>query len=218
MFSAMEQSAEVCRSGAMSDKPFVFIIGFNKCGTRTLHQFFKKNGFPCVHGGSRPLAIHMVMNCIQDRQVFFGYDKKFRVFSDLTFLNNRICIEGNSFFRNMDRDYPGSFFIYNTRDVQKWIASRLRHFGLSGSFLERYCKVLNTSDQKEVVAGWIEGRARFERDLSDYFGGSERLLILDIESDQPARLISSFLGMDLDESAWSWTGKTPDRETPSIGS
>ena len=193
----------------MLDKPFVFIIGFNKCGTRTLHQFFQKNGFPSVHGGSCHLAIHMTLNCIQGRRVFFGYDEKFRVFSDLTFLNNRISIEANSFFRTMDKDYPGSFFIYNTRNIQKWIASRLRHVGLSGSFLERYCNVLQTSDQNVVVDRWIEERTRFERDLNDYFGESDRLLVLDIESDQPAKLISSFLGMDLDVMAWSWAGKTP---------
>ena len=94
----------------------------------------------------------------------------------------------------MDKDYPGSFFIYNTRDVQKWITSRLKHIGFSGSFLERYCNVLQTSDRQKVVNRWIEERARFEQDLTDYFGDSDRLFVLDIESDQPAKLISSFFG------------------------
>lgn len=196
----------------MSDKPFVFIIGFNKCGTRTLHQFFQKNGFPSFHGDGGHLAIHMALNCIQGRRVFFGYDEKFRVFSDFNFLNNKICIEANSFFRIMDKDYPNSFFIYNTRDVQKWITSRLKHVGLRGSFLERYSNVLQVSDQQRIVNRWIEERARFELDLHDYFGNSNRLLVLDIEADRPAKLISSFLGLDLDDTAWSWVGKTPEHK------
>ena len=46
-----------------------------------------------------------------------GYDRAFTVFSDMVFLNEKILLEGNALFKNMDTDYPESYFIYNTRNI-----------------------------------------------------------------------------------------------------
>ena len=36
--------------------PYVFLIGFNKTATTTLHFFFKKNGLPSIHWDNNRLA------------------------------------------------------------------------------------------------------------------------------------------------------------------
>lgn len=196
------------------DRPYIFIIGFNRCATNTIHVFFQRNGFQSVHygWGGKCLAVQMVINCINNKKVFEGYDQNFSVFSDLNFINDRICIEGNFLFRNMDRDYPNSFFIYNTRDIEKWIKSRLAYVNPGGiRLLDRYKKIYQTDNVDVVVSKWRELRDRFEQDLQEYFSGSDRLLVLNIESDNPAKQISNFLGKDMDLEAWGWFGKTIEK-------
>lgn len=194
-----------------SERPYIFVIGFNRCGTNTIHGFFQRNGYPSVHYGwyGKCLAVQMVKNCISNKKVFEGFDIDFTVFSDLNFINNRICIEGNFLFRNMDRDYPDSFFIYNTRDIEKWIKSRLAYVNPNGiRLLDRYKKIYQTDNIDLIVGKWKELRGRFEQDLQEYFSGSDRLLVLNIESKDPAIQISNFLQKDLDPGAWGWLGKT----------
>jgi hypothetical protein len=184
------------------EKPFVFVIGFNKCATSAIHSFFSRNDFPSVHWDRGRLAPHMVMNCIWGRKIFHGYDRQFRVFSDLFFMNERIVIEGNQYFRVMDRDYPGSFFIYNTRSMDKWLQSRLRHGPDGAVMIDRFKYLFGTDDTNVIIRYWIDLRTRFEAELKEYFAGSERFLILNIESKDPAGQIARFLGMDLNLAAW----------------
>lgn len=193
----------------MNDLPFVFCIGFNKCGTTSLFNFFRANGFPGVHNAGGRLAFQMLTNCLQQRPIFAGLDQKYRCFSDMELVNDRIAIEGNWYFRLMDRDYPNSFFIYNTRSMDRWLASRSKWIGPSGSYLERYKKMLNTKRDDVVVEYWRSSRLRFEAEMHDYFSGRKNLLVLDIEEPRCPERISEFLGMDLDSAHWGWENKTP---------
>ena len=144
----------------------------------------------------------MVLNCLDGRRIFNNYDRQFKVFSDMVFLNDRILIEGNRYFRAMDRDYPGSFFIYNTRSMDRWVNSRLRHAPVGSNMIEKFKHLYGTDDADLVVRHWIAGRQSFEAELNEYFGQSSKLLILDIESEDPGGQIARFLGMDLNPSAW----------------
>lgn len=193
------------------EKPFVFVIGFNKCATRAIHLFFHLNEFPAIHWNSGRLAAHMVLNSISGRKIFEGYDRSFKVFSDLYFINDRIVIEGNQYFRAMDRDYPGSFFIYNTRSMDKWVESRLKHAHVGGTMIDRFKKLYGTDDTDVIVRHWIDSRTRLEAELDQYFGASERLLTLNVESEDPAGQIARFLRMDLDLNAWVKIGETSNR-------
>lgn len=129
----------------------------------------------------------------------------------MVFVNESISIEGNSFFRIMDRDYPGSFFIYNTRNMRNWIASRINHSYRGQRLLDRYRSILQTEDDEKVANYWTEQRTRLEQELNEHFKGTGRLLILDIEKDDCPSQINQFLGMNLDISQWQWVGKTGRR-------
>ena len=182
----------------------VFLIGFNKSGTTSLHRFFVENGFPSIHWDRGRLARRMVENCALDRPVLEGYDRKYRVFSDMIVQSRGMRFEGNSLFRSLDRDYPGSFFIYNTRDMEAWLRSR------AGFCIKRYdCSMLDLemrqrgiADPNAVLDGWRTERERFESEIRLHFSGRSHFIELDIASpDVPAKL-SAFLGMELDASHW----------------
>ena len=192
----------------MDDLPYIFIIGFNKTGTRSLHHFFEANGFPCVHWDRGMLALVMKKNLIQEKKIFAGYDHRFKVYSDMTFIYYCICIEANEHFRIMDRDYPGSYFIYNNRDMEKWLASRLNHSGGGHSLAERSRSIYNTADENKLKEIWRTQKQRFEQDIRDYFSGCERFLEIDIEKDDVCAAICNLLGLKLDCSHWKVLGKT----------
>lgn len=166
----------------MDSLPYVFIIGFNKTATRSLQYFFTGNGFPGVHWDQGKLALAMHKNLIEGRRIFAGYDQQYKVYSDMTFANHSIYIEANEHFRIMDRDYPGSFFIYNNRDTEKWLTSRINHnAGDVHSLAARSLAIYNTRDEARLKAIWRAQKQRFEQDVRDYFSGCARFLEIDIE-------------------------------------
>lgn len=187
-------------------KPKIFIVGFNKSGTTTLHQYFKSNNLSSVHWDGGRMAVAMQANCIASRPVMSGYDRAFTAFSDMVFLNEKIHIEGNAQFRNMDADYPQSYFIYNTRNIDDWIASRLSHD--SGRFFGLSKAAYRTADKDKIIKIWKDTRLNFEADIRQYFQSSPRFLELDINAADPQKMVNGFLKRDFDETRWKWQNRT----------
>jgi hypothetical protein len=191
----------------------IFVVGFNKCATRTLHGYLAGNRIPAIHWDYGRLATTMVRNALAGRRLLHGYDHRYRAFSDMILLTDRICVEGNAFFRTLDRDYPGSRFIYNTRSLEDWIQSRIGH--RDGSYLRRYKSVLNTDDDAVVIDHWKTVRSRFEHDLYSYFSGRDDLLVFDIAKDEPDS-IGAFIGAPLDAVHYRWMNKSGSGDDPSF--
>src|SRR5262249_59470950 len=84
----------------------IFVIGFNKCGTRSLHIFCRKNGIRSIHWGGpddkRNLAAIMKRNIEQGANPLKGIDR-YTAFSDMSYLTDEICIEGCLFFKEFFR-------------------------------------------------------------------------------------------------------------------
>ena len=193
----------------MNNLPYIFIIGFNKTATRSLNHFFESNGFPGVHWDHGLLARAMQKNLIEEKKIFAGYDHHYKVYSDMTFVNYSIFIEANEHFRIMDRDYPGSYFIYNNRDTEKWLTSRMNHnIGDKHSLVARSQSIYNTKHEANLKEIWRTRKQRFEQDIRGYFSGCERFLEIDVEKDEVCLSISNLLGMKLDCSHWKTLGKT----------
>jgi hypothetical protein len=129
-----------------------------------------KNKFPSIHWDAGNLAHNALLNIFNNRKIFTGYDESFRVFSDMMWINNKIDFQVNKFFKIMDADYPNSYFIYNFRDEQKWLNSRINH-DISNRFPLTKLSLLvnNTQDIEELKNIWITERRRFEEDLRSYF-------------------------------------------------
>jgi len=184
--------------------PFVFVIGFNKTGTTALHEFFENNGWPSIHWDKGDLARRMVTNCLENRPILEGYDGRFRVFSDMAVQTDRIRIEANQLFPVLDRDYPGAYFIYNTRKIDDWIASRSANFVTrhKATNLELEMRRLNTDNQDTVLLYWRAQWQRFDSEVSQYFKTHPRFLKVDIDARDLPEQVALLLDHPMDPSHW----------------
>ena len=188
----------------IKDFPYVFVIGFNKTGTTSIHRLFQDNGIPSIHWDQGNLAKKSLTNVLRGDRVFSGYDNKFNVFSDMFFRTNNFVFEGNSLFRQMDKDYPGSLFIYNKRNIDDWVKSRINHKSIIGgmSIIDLEKIINNTENVNDIISHWKILRIRFEEDLKSYFNFSKNFIEIDIDDVNFVNKISLFTGRDLDPSFW----------------
>jgi hypothetical protein len=167
--------------GAVINKPTeplkFFIIGFNKTGTTSIDSFFQSYGFKTIHwkSGGKYLAQQIEVNVQRSDFILRGIDN-FDVYSDFTFVSDDQAIEGNRYFRQLHSEFPSAFWILNTRSMQGWILSRLRHPG----FAERYSKALDSSII-ELIDFWQELKVSRELEIRQYFAGNDRFVEFDID-------------------------------------
>jgi hypothetical protein len=184
----------------------VFLIGFNKTATRAFTTFFEENGMPSIHWDEDRLAQAMLSNVSEGRKVLDGYDSKFKFFSDFTTFTESQRIEGNAFFREMDRDYPGSFFILNNRNTSDWIRSRENHNG--GDMIRKSMSYVGSKDPELIKSQWAREKEAHERKVREYFKGRSNFIEIDINSENIPEKLSKFLDMEFDHSRWQIVGKT----------
>ena len=154
----------------------IFVIGFNKTGSTTIHEYFKQQGFKSFHGSP------------------FDLDK-YDVFSDGN-------ISQISKFKYFDQKFKDSKFILNVRDFRSWCISRFCHgfynAARSKNFLFNYfLKKLNFSNpilnsapnwafpaRPEMVVAWAFIRSSHHKSVIDYFLSdpnlSENFICVDI--------------------------------------
>ena len=207
------------KAGTRSSQPKLFFIGFNKTGTKTLHNFFRDNGYMSVHSSSYmaqrlglpPIAKLMQQNRDKGLPLLQGLDH-YDVYSDMVYLTEAEFIEANGFFRELDAENPGAWFVFNDRPVEKWIRSRLSHEGgPRGSFVGRYAKAMGI-EETDAPERWRAHYARHKAEAIAYFAQNPRFMVFDIESGDPRELVK-FLepGFRLDASRWSHHGSAARR-------
>ena len=199
-----------------------FQIGFNRCGTTSIHRFFLENGIPSIHHDYGRLAIMMESNLRNGRPVLSGYEQ-FDAFSDMEMLRPPIHVEAYKFYREIAQQVPEALFILNVRNVDRWVESRLRlkmdregriekamsdvypgvelpEFPSSpwhrrGLYAEFYQKAHGLAGIPEVIEHWKADWEEHVKQVKEYIPG-ERLLVFDIESDSPLALCR-FAGLDV---------------------
>lgn len=207
------------KAGLRSGQPKLFFIGFNKTGTKTLHNFFRDNGYLSVHSSSYmaqrlglpPIAKLMQQNRDKGLPLLTGLDQ-YDVHSDMIHLTESELIEANGLFRELDAENPGAFFVFNDRPVEKWIRSRLSHEGgPRGSFVGRYASAMGIAVE-DAPERWRAHYARHKAEVMDYFAGNKRFMVFDIESGDPAQLVHFLAGaFQLDPGKWSHHGSAATR-------
>jgi hypothetical protein len=187
--------------------PYVFIIGFNKTGTRSLTDFFEAHGLPSVHWDSNKMVHRMLRNIEKQTKVLKGYDSRFLVYSDLMLSDDHRIVEGNQFFERLFVDYPGSLFILNTRPTQNWIQSRIRH--RNGLFMARQMKLLGAENPNQVIEMWRTQKSKHEAAVRNFFMDKPSQFIeLNIENVNVPELLEDFLPFKIDSTKWSHVGKS----------
>ncbi len=188
----------------------IFVIGFNRCGTRSLHMLFRKSGIRSAHwrgfDPSRNLAAIMARNVDQNSNILQGLET-YTAFLDISYHSFELCIEGCRFFKHMHAQYPNSYFVYNTRPVEHWVQSRLRH--RHGDLIRRVVSAYGCRIQ-DLPERWTSEYEAHRRDVLSFFlDKPDKLCVLDIENDNITKLIG-FLRphFRIAECYWEHLGKS----------
>jgi len=191
----------------------IFVIGFNKCGTKTIHEFFKKNQIPSYHIGDFWLTFkqRIALNLKEDKRFLEGYEQ-YTVFSDSEDIVDN--------YKLLDHQYPDSRFILNTRDINRWLVSRLNHGRRKPKVIYpdgRYCDFSNKLHNvnytwPEWVEIWKEKWIKHHNDVDTYFKDKDNLLIFNIEQDKPIKIMEFLQDRyEINIRHWAKAGKTPKR-------
>lgn len=181
----------------------IFIIGFNRTGTRTLHNYFDKNGIMSLHWEYGRLAKRIKYNFENNIPLLTGYDK-YIVYSDMEdhYNYNYAHI---TYFKELDKQYSNSKFILNIRNVDNWIKSRNNH--MDGKYKDYFIFRLGmTLDELNVK--WKEEYYQHYNNVVNYFKDTDKLLIFDIEKDKVNKINYFFKDLKLNSKYYTHIGKT----------
>jgi len=161
-------------------KPKVFIIGFNKTGTTSLNNYFKRNGYISSHySEDLPLVDTIIDNIKNNRKIFHNISGD--ILSDITWnlgKDDKPQFDAHDIYKIADLQYPDSLFILNIRPVDKWIESRKKH-----GILLRDALNYSQYSEKEIENWWKHQYEFYIKDVQLYFKNTSKLLVFDIEND-----------------------------------
>ncbi len=180
----------------------IFQIGFNKCATRSMGEWFDNNGISSRHwidvptkqqrdlyqfkqyiGTNRVIGRKIYNNYSNNKALLDNYDEytfygDFGVFIqksqdyDLKFLNNSNASK-MSIYKLLIKQYPNSVYILNIRNVNKWLKSRFLHYKDDYFPLENLKKGLNIHDNVKLVFGWKQLWYDYICNVLDYFNTND---------------------------------------------
>jgi hypothetical protein len=184
----------------------VFQIGFNKCGTRTLNDFLKHNGFRTIHWDKGKLARAIFRNLSNGDDLVRGYED-FDVFTDMEWVTKGFALEAYKLFPHFAEAYPDAVFILNTREREDWIKSRFNHH--NGVYIRKWKRALKIKDNAALADFWRADWDSHHSRVGKYFSDkAARFVKFDIAKDSPEVLSRLFPDRELDVSAYRQMGKT----------
>jgi Sulfotransferase domain len=152
---ALEQN-NLCGGGNTVQRRKVFGIGLSRTGTTSLTRALEWLGYRSVHWPHDPTT---------QAELLHHYENPDSPLS-LTVVENSDCVTDTpiaSVYRELDRQYPGSYFILTTRDHDSWLGA-----------CERFWSIVLEKDYKEgspsyahyvrSVSNQVYGRSDFDRD------------------------------------------------------
>ena len=167
----------------------------------------------------------MLKNLRTSQPLLTGIDKS-NVYSDMECLHkNGEFFYGHRLFPILDLQYPGSLFIFNTRNLESWIKSQLAHKSKKyGSYVRRISKglsALNPDRQittEDVIEMWRKTWHQHEEEVNKYFSDKSNLLRVNIEDQDSKRLLIHSLkqhGYQLTSDDLPYVGATPEKRKTS---
>jgi hypothetical protein len=181
----------------------IFQIGFNKCGTTTIHEYLLANGIKSLHWDKGRLAQHIFRNLANGDELLTGYED-FQAFTDMEFLDDAGThhLEAYKLFPYFATQYPDGVFILNTRDREAWIRSRFSHFNnVSYPALWKSCYGIASDD--DLADLWRAEWERHHRRVTEFFSGkSYRFFVCRIETDLPYLLNEKLPELELDDTKY----------------
>lgn len=179
----------------------IFQIGFNRCGTKTIHDYLCANGLKGVHWDKGRLAKLMFANRAAERELIRGYDD-FEVFTDMEWLAPTEFLEAYKLYPELAAQHPDAIFILNTRALEAWINSRLTHG--EGRYAALHRAYLKIDSDTELAAHWRKEWDEHHARVMEFFaGGAHRFFVCRIETDLPSIFDRMLPELELDSSAYA---------------
>jgi hypothetical protein len=185
----------------------IWIIGFNKTATTSIHHLIQASGYrswhqSITHWGS--IAKIIERNALAGLPILGEADTG-DAYSDLCFLRDGKFVEANKWFKEIYEEYPDAYYVLNTRPMGNWIKSRVNH----GDFLQRYIAWTDCSTREEALEQWRANYRSHHAEVESFFKGKKNFLKFDIEEDDIKTLID-FLAPEykLNPSYWRTHNKT----------
>lgn len=167
----------------MQHRGRIFGIGLNKTGTISLHEALTTLGYRSLHWGGPEVRV-VVEKALADGRGLVDDFADVDAFSDIWRLSEN--------FELLDRQYPGSRFVFTTRPLDDWIESRRKHVernvarAETGEYTGNFLEV-------DPDAWAAEYKLHHER-VAAYFEGRENLLVLRITEGDGYERLCPFLG------------------------
>lgn len=201
-------SLEAVQLSKQAGLPKVFAIGFNKCGTTSLTHLFRSAGHRSIHNGTKNsngkivrLAEQMFLNRAAGNKLLRGMDNAV-FYSDMESVNSTWCLNAITLFRDLDKHYPGSKFILNLREKEKWLRSRANF--RDGQYLEVSCRAHGLQDSGEMRKFWASEWDSHLEAVRNYFSDrKDDFLEFDIEGGDIDEFCDFFDGYGLDPKHWT---------------
>ena len=163
----------------------IFIIGFNRTGTKSLDKFFSKNGLSTKHWDQGRIARKIKHNFLDGKPLLKDYNDCL-VFSDMEDYK-RLNYAHIDYFKELYNQYPDSKFILNIRNINNWIESRNNH--LKGWYVIELCKIIGCN-KNELNKRWKKEFIEHIKNVKDFFKDKkDKLLVFDIEKDNIEKVI-----------------------------
>lgn len=177
----------------MNLKYKIFQIGFNRCGTTSLYNFFKNNcinNLKCIHWDNGNLA-KSIYNNINNNQECLHQTKylQYNFISDMEAkINDQVYYFAFLYtYQLLDQQYPDSKFILNTRNKENWINSRIKHYHNKDIEIQK-----KTYNVKDIVSLWSDQWDYHHKNVQKYFSNKKKLIIFDIETSDAKPLVDFF--------------------------
>lgn len=176
-------------------------------------MLFKHNGYRAIHWSKGEIANKIRRNLSASMPLLFGIEN-YHSYSDMELLGEFYAYY---LFPLLDLQYENSIFIYNFRDIDKWIQSRLNHKfqnkEYSDAYLEKHQKLLPNfiQNKKELTNHWKDVYQRHEKIVFKYFENKSNLIKLNISDENSHFNLCKKLrevGFKIDQDKLEHYGKT----------
>ncbi len=194
----------------------IFQIGFNKCGSTSLHNFFIKNNIKSIHWDSGKLSRKIFDNFECKKGLITGYEK-YQAFTDMVdvdeFFEKEVHVD---LFTNLYDEFPDSIYIFNDRNLEQWIESRMAHGG--GQYALYAQKRLGVKSLDDVKSYWLRRYDEHKKRVISFFKGKENFVHLYIDDELSVNKLIQFLrrsGFKISDHSFPHRNKT--LTMPNIG-
>lgn len=189
-------------SNRLRGKPKVICLGLNKTGTSSLHAAFQLLGLKSLHG---PYVFNEKVGlALRENRRLLHYLDEYDAFSDI-FMPHGLSSEPlldypnrAEFLARIDREYPGSRFILNSRDRDRWLNSRERHVARN---LEdpAYRGIWTRIEPDPWLAEWQQHHEQ----VRAYFSGRPSdLLVMDVTAGDGWNALCPFLDLPVPDQSF----------------